>query len=58
MTKEELIKALQEIPDGSRLIVTEYHTAKDYIITHIEDSTVAGIYEIRIQELNSFDELT
>lgn len=43
MTKEELIKALQEIPDGSRLIVTEYHTAKDYIITHIEDSTVAGI---------------
>lgn len=48
MKVKELKRLLDELDDDDVVIVTESNASPKYKITHIEDSTCAGVWEIRI----------
>ena len=50
MTKEELIKLLEQLPSGAQIIACEYQTAPIYEITHIEKSSSDDVFELRIKK--------
>lgn len=49
ISKKELLNMLKDIPDSAMLSVVDEHAKNvDYPIVGVEDSTMAGFYEIRI----------
>lgn len=55
LTKKELIDALKKLSDSDFIMVNlDGHTKSDYPITHIEDSTSVGFWELRCDSSISF----
>ena len=53
--KKELIEQLKEIPDNDFIMINMGgHREPSYPITHIEDSTSAGFWELRCDSSISF----
>lgn len=48
MTVGKLKQLLKDLPDSNAVVVTEGNCNLDFKITHIEDSTNVGVWEIRI----------
>lgn len=48
MKAGKLKQLLKDIPDDDAIVVTEGNHYPDFKITHIEDSTSVGVWEIRI----------
>lgn len=48
MTVKKLKQLLKDLPDNDAIIVTEGNRYPDFKITHIEDATSVGVWEIRI----------
>jgi len=48
MTIGKLKELLKGLPDDDAIVVTEGNRYLDFKITHIEDSTIVGVWEIRI----------
>ena len=53
MTVGKLKQLLKDLPDNDAIVVTEGNTNPDFKITHIEDSTSAGVWEIRITDFET-----
>lgn len=53
MTVGKLKQLLKDLPDDDAIVVTKGNTNPDFKITHIEDSTSVGVWEIRITETNN-----
>ena len=53
MTVGKLKQLLKDLPDNDAIVVTEGNTNPDFKITHIEDSTSVGAWEIRITEFET-----
>jgi len=53
MTVGKLKQLLKDLPDNNAIVVTEGNTNPDFKITHIEDSTSVGVWEIRITETDN-----
>ena len=59
MTVGKLKQLLKDLPDNDAIVVTEGNTSPDFKITHIEDATNVGVWEIRITTFetdNSWEE--
>lgn len=50
MKVKELKRLLEELDDDDVVIVSESNASPKYKITHIEDSTCVGVYELRITD--------
>ena len=48
MTVGKLKQLLKDLPDNNAIVVTEGNINPDFKITHIEDATCVGVWEIRI----------
>lgn len=48
MTVGKLKTIVKDLPDDDAIVVTEGNQYPDFKITHIEDSTSVGVWEIRI----------
>ena len=49
ISKKELLNMLKNVPDSAMLSVVDNHAKNvDYPIISVEDSTMVGFYEIRI----------
>ena len=48
ITVKELKDMLNDLDDNDLICVSEGNSSKDLYISHIEDSTSIGIYEIRV----------
>lgn len=48
MTVGKLKQLLKDLPDNDAIVVTEGNRYPDFKITHIEDATSVGVWEIRI----------
>lgn len=55
MTVGELKLQLKDLPDDDAIVVTTGNRGTDYKITHIEDSTCVGVWEIRIDNFQTSD---
>lgn len=53
MTVGKLKQLLKDLPDNNAIVVTEGNTNPDFKITHIEDSTSVGMWEIRITDFET-----
>lgn len=53
MTVGKLKQLLKELPDNDAIVVTEGNCCPDFKITHIEDSTCIGVWEIRITDFET-----
>lgn len=53
MTVGELKQLLKDLPDNDAIVVTEGNRYPDFKITHIEDSTSVGVWEIRITDFET-----
>ena len=53
MTVGKLKQLLNDLPDNDAIVVTEGNTNPDFRITHIEDSTSVGVWEIRITDFET-----
>ncbi len=53
MTVGKLRQLLKDLPDSSAIVVTEGNRYPDFKITHIEDATSIGVWEIRITEFET-----
>lgn len=49
ITVKELREMLSELRDNDFITVTKGNTHQNYRITHVEDSTSIGFYELRIK---------
>ena len=48
MKVKELKELLNNLPDNDLIVATEGNTSPDYTIVGVEDSTMCGVWEIRI----------
>lgn len=49
ISKQQLLNMLENVPNGAMLSVTDINDRNaDYPIVAVEDSTMAGFYEIKI----------
>ena len=55
MTVGELKKLLSILDDDDAIVVTKGNSHPSYKITHIEDSTSVGVWEIRIDDFSTND---
>lgn len=55
MTVGELKKLLSELDDDDAIVVTRGNSHPSYKITHIEDATSIGVWEIRIDDFITND---
>lgn len=55
MKVKRLKQFLNELPDDDIIIVTKGNRYPDFKITHVEDSTCAGVWEIRIDDFETND---
>ena len=53
MTIGKLKELLKGLPDDDAIVVTEGNRYPDFKITHIEDSTCVGVWEIRITDFET-----
>ena len=53
MTVKKLKQLLKDLPDNDAIVVTEGNRYPDFKITHIEDSTSVGVWEIRISDFET-----
>lgn len=53
MTVGKLKQLLKDLPDNNAIVVTECNRYPDFKITHIEDSTSVGVWEIRITDFET-----
>lgn len=53
MTVGKLKQLLKDLPDSNAIVVTEGNRNPDFKITHIEDATSAGVWEIRITDFET-----
>ena len=53
MTVGKLKQLLKDLPDNNAIVVTKGNTNPDFKITHIEDSTSVGVWEIRITDFKT-----
>lgn len=53
MTVGTLKEVLNELPDNDAIVVTEGNRYPDFKITHIEDATSVGVWEIRITDFET-----
>ena len=53
MTVGKLRELLDGLPDSDAIVVTKGNTSADFKITHVEDSTMVGAWEIRITEFET-----
>jgi hypothetical protein len=53
MTVGKLKQLLKDLPDNNAIVVTEGNRYLDFKITHIEDSTFVGVWEIRITDFET-----
>lgn len=53
MTVGKLKQLLKDLPDNNATVVTEGNCYPDFKITHIEDSTSVGVWEIRITDFET-----
>jgi hypothetical protein len=53
MTVGTLKQLLNDLPDDNAIVVTEGNRYPDFKITHIEDSTSVGVWEIRITKFET-----
>jgi hypothetical protein len=53
MTVKKLKQLLKDLPDNDAIIVTEGNRYPDFKITHIEDATNVGVWEIRITDFET-----
>ena len=53
MTVGKLKQLLKDLPDDDAIVVTEGNTNPDFKITHIEDATSVGVWEIRITDFET-----
>lgn len=49
ITVKELREMLSELRDNDLITVTKGNTHRNYKITHVDDSTSVGFYELRIK---------
>ena len=59
MTVRKLKQLLKDLPDNDAIVVTEGNRHPNFKITHIEDATSVGVWEIRITDFetdNSWEE--
>lgn len=50
MTVGELKRQLEELNDDDAIVVSRGNSHPSYKITHVEDSTSIGVWEIRIND--------
>ena len=50
MTVGELKRQLEELNDDDAIVVSRGNSHPSYKITHVEDSTCIGVWEIRIND--------
>ena len=55
MTVGELKRQLAELNDDDAIVVTKGNSHPSYKITHIEDATSIGVWEIRIDDFITND---
>ena len=53
MTVGKLKQLLKDLPDDDAIVVTKGNRYPDFKITHIEDSTSVGVWEIRITDFET-----
>ena len=53
MTVGKLKQLLNDLPDNNAIVVTKGNIHPDFKITHIEDSTCVGVWEIRITDFKT-----
>lgn len=53
MTVGKLKQLLDVLPDSGAIVVTKGNTSADFKITHVEDSTMVGVWEIRIADFET-----
>lgn len=53
MTVGKLKQLLNDLPDDDAIVVTEGNGYPDFKITHIEDATSVGVWEIRITDFET-----
>ena len=53
MTVRKLKQLLKDLPDNGAIVVTEGNRYPDFKITHIEDATSVGVWEIRITDFET-----
>jgi hypothetical protein len=53
MTVGKLKQLLEDLPDNNAIVVTEGNINPNYKITHIEDATSVGVWEIRITDFKT-----
>lgn len=53
MTKKELIKQLESLCDDDAVVISMGNSYPMFKITHVEDSTMVGVYEIRYTEFET-----
>ena len=53
MTVGKLKQLLKDLPDNNAIVVTEGNRYSDFKITHIEDATCVGVWEIRITDFET-----
>ena len=53
MTIGKLKELLKGLPDDDAIVVTEGNRYLDFKITHVEDSTCVGVWEIRITDFET-----
>ena len=55
MTVGKMKQLLKDLPDNNAIVVTEGNRYPDFKITHIEDATSVGVWEIRITEFETYN---
>lgn len=55
MKVKDLKKYLNELPDDDIIIATKGNGHPDFKITHVNDSTVVGVWEIRLDDFETND---
>ena len=53
MTVGKLKYLLNGLPDSDVIVVTKGNANVDFKITHVEDSTMIGVWEIRITDFET-----
>lgn len=53
MTGKKLKQLLKDLPDNDAIVVTKGNHYPDFKITHIEDATSVGVWEIRITDFET-----
>lgn len=53
MTVGKLKQLLKDLPDDNAIVVSQGNRHPDFKITHIEDSTSVGVWEIRITDFET-----